>query len=149
MFLAAMHNGISRLYETFGNGGADTVERVLTPDEYARTWYKPNPPLPKILWSQRDNNNYEQTALLTTLSYFAQNSKLFLNNYYLKSKRSILKPEQNGPAAYVLTADDPSPSRQAMLLRVLHDQHVEVQQTTAAVTVEVSRPGRRCKSQQA
>src|SRR6202789_1509854 len=137
MFLAGMHNGISRLYATFGNGGADTVERVLTPDEYERTWYKPNPPLPKVLWSQRDNNNYEQTALLTTLSYFAQNSKLFLNNYYLKSKRSILKPEQNGPAAYVLSADDPSPSRQAMLLRVLHDQHVEIQQTTGAVTVEL------------
>src|SRR6202789_4377264 len=137
MFLAGMHNGISRLYETFGNGGADTVERVLTPDEYERTWYKPNPPLPKVLWSQRDNNNYEESALLTTLSYFAQNSKLFLNNYYLKSKRSILKPAQNGPAAYVLTADDPSPSRQAMLLRVLHDQHVEVQQTTGAVTVEL------------
>lgn len=137
MFLAAMHNGISRLYETFGNGGADTVERVLTPDEYARAWYKPNPPLPKVLWSQRDNNNYEETALLTTLSYFAQNSKLFLNNYYLKSKRSILKPTQNGPAAYVLSADDASPSRQAMLLRVLHDQHIEVQQTTAPVTVEL------------
>ena len=27
MFIAALHNGISRLYETFGNGGADTVER--------------------------------------------------------------------------------------------------------------------------
>ena len=26
MFLAGMHNGISRLYETFGNGGADTVK---------------------------------------------------------------------------------------------------------------------------
>ena len=142
MFLAAMHNGISRLYETFGNGGADTVERVLTPDEYARTWYKPNPPLPKVMWSQRDNNNYEQTALLTTLSYFAQNSKLFLNNYYLKSKRSILKPAQNGPAAYVLTADDPSPSRQAMLLRVLHDQHVEVQQTTAPITVQLPQPSK-------
>ncbi|HEY3988152.1 MAG TPA: M14 family zinc carboxypeptidase [Acidobacteriaceae bacterium] len=140
MFLAAMHNGISRLYETFGNGGADTVERVLTPDEYARAWYKPNPPLPKVLWSQRDNNNYEETALLTTLSYFAQNSKLFLNNYYLKSKRSILKPTQNGPAAYVLTADDPSPSRQAMLLRVLRDQHVEIEQTTAAMTVELPEP---------
>ncbi|MEI9972581.1 MAG: hypothetical protein WDO73_11295 [Ignavibacteriota bacterium] len=24
MFIAATHNGISRLYETFGNGGADT-----------------------------------------------------------------------------------------------------------------------------
>jgi hypothetical protein len=140
MFLAAMHNGISRLYETFGNGGADTVERILTPEEYARTWYRPNPPLPKVLWSQRNNNNYEQTGLLTALSYFAQNGKLFLNNYYLKSKRSILKPAENGPAAYVLTADDPSPSRQAMLLRVLHDQHVEVQQTTAPVTVELPQP---------
>ena len=140
MFLAAMHNGISRLYETFGNGGADTVERVLTPDEYARTWYKPNPPLPKVLWSQRDNNNYQQTALLTTLDYFAHNGKLFLNNYYLKSKRSILKAAQNGPAAYVLSAEDPSPSRQAMLLRVLHDQHVEVQQTTVPITVSLPQP---------
>ena len=137
MFLAAMHNGISRLYETFGNAGADTVERILTPEEYARTWYRPNPPLPKVMWSQRDNNNYEQTALLTTLNYFAQNGKLFLNNYYLKSKRSIEKPQQNGPAAYVLSADEASPSRQAMLLRVLHDQHVEVQQTSAPVTVQL------------
>ncbi|MGH9121700.1 MAG: M14 family zinc carboxypeptidase, partial [Acidimicrobiales bacterium] len=38
MFLAAMHNGISRLYETFGNGGADTEQRTLSPDETARTW---------------------------------------------------------------------------------------------------------------
>jgi len=27
MFIAATHNGISRLYETFGNGGADTLTR--------------------------------------------------------------------------------------------------------------------------
>ncbi len=31
MFVAALHHGISRLYETFGNGGADTVERELRP----------------------------------------------------------------------------------------------------------------------
>ena len=31
MFIAATHNGISRLYETFGNAGADTVERTLSP----------------------------------------------------------------------------------------------------------------------
>ena len=30
MFIAATHNGISRLYETFGNGGtAETLERML------------------------------------------------------------------------------------------------------------------------
>src|SRR5690349_877786 len=34
MFIAATHNGISRLYETFGNGGsAETVERILGPND--------------------------------------------------------------------------------------------------------------------
>ena len=135
MFLAAMHNGISRLYETFGNGGADTEERILSPDEYARTWYKPNPPLPKVLWSQRDNNNYEETALLTTLSYFSQNGKFFLHDYYLKSKRSIEKPKHAGPAAYVLPATESESDRKARLLHVLELQHVEISRTTAPVTV--------------
>jgi Zinc carboxypeptidase len=132
MFLATMHNGISRLYETFGNGGADTEKRILTPDEYARTWYKPNPPLPVVTWSQRNNNNYEQTALLSTISFFAQNSQEFLSNYYTKSKRSILKPESAGPAAYVL--DEPTSSRQAELLRTLALQHVEISRLSEPFT---------------
>src|SRR5579872_5604191 len=105
MFLAAMHNGISRLYETFGNGGADTEKRILDPEEYSRTWYRQNPPLPIVTWSQRDNNNYEQSALLSTISYFAQHSHHFLENYYTKSKRSIQKPTLEGPAAYVIPPD--------------------------------------------
>ena len=75
MFIAMLHNGISRLYETFGNGGADTVERTVSPGQYARTWYRPNPPLPKALWSQRNNNNYEETGLLVSLYQFAQNKQ--------------------------------------------------------------------------
>ena len=141
MFLAAMHNGISRLYETFGNGGADTEKRILEPDEYARTWYKANPPLPVVTWSQRDNNNYEETALLTTISYFAQHSQHWLADYYLKAKRSIEKPENAGPAAYVISAKDQSPSRQAELLRVMALQHVEVNRLTAPATVAI--PGDR------
>src|SRR5215210_6599820 len=92
MFLAATHNGISRLYETFGNGGtAETVERTLSPTETSRTWYRQNPPLPKVKWSLRNNNNYQQTGLLVSLSYFANNREQFLDNFYQKSKRSILK----------------------------------------------------------
>ncbi len=91
MFIAAMHNGVSRLYETFGNGGADTEERTLRPNEYARTWYKQNPPLPKTQWSQRNNNNYEQTGLLTALAYFSANKQVFLRNFYLKGE--ALHPE--------------------------------------------------------
>jgi hypothetical protein len=126
MFLAGMHNGISRLYETFGNGGADTEKRILDQDEYSRTWFRQNPPLPVVLWSQRDNNNYEQTALLTTLNFFAHNSRHFLDNYYLKAKRSIAKPTEEGPTAYILPADEGGANRQAQLLRVLLAQHVEL-----------------------
>jgi hypothetical protein len=143
MFLAGMHNGISRLYETFGNGGADTEKRVLSPGEYARTWYRPNPPYPTVMWSQRDNNNYEETALLSTLSYFAHNAKLFLNNFYLKSKRSVEKPRNEGPAAYVLAQDDRSWNRQMQLLKVLALQHVEIQRLTQAATVALPPPSRK------
>lgn len=137
MFIAAMHNGISRLYETFGNGGADTEKRILDPNEYERTWYRPNPPLPEVLWSQRDNNNYEQSGLLTALNYFADNSQLFLKNFYLKSKRSIEKPQQAGPAAYVFPGDDTHRGAQAQLLRLLQRQHAEISRTTAPMTVAV------------
>ena len=137
MFIAAMHNGISRLYETFGNGGADTQERTLDPEDYARTWYRQNPPLPKTLWSQRDNNNYEQTGVLTSLHFFNENKRLFLKNFYLKSKRSVLKPSAEGPAAYVLPADDPRQSLQVELLRVLRKQAVEISRAKAAFTVSL------------
>jgi len=135
MFIAAMHNGISRLYETFGNDGADTRERTLEPDEYARTWYRANPPLPKALWSQRNNNNYEETGLLTSLHYFSDNRRMFLKNFYLKSKRSIEKPSTEGPAAYVLPSDDPRPTVQADLLRIMLKQHVEISRATSAFLV--------------
>jgi hypothetical protein len=136
MFMAATHNGISRLYETFGNGGtAETVERELSPGQTSRTWWRQNPPLPRVMWSLRNNNNYEQTGLLVSLSYFANNRDLFLRNFYEKSKRSIEKPKNEGPAAYVLTADDPRPGAQAELLRILQKQHVELSRATAPFSV--------------
>lgn len=138
MFIAASHNGISRLYETFGNAGADTVERTLEPEQIARTWYRQNPPLQKAMWSQRNNNNYQQTGLLVSLSFFADNSKRFLRNFYLKSKRSIEKPKLEGPAGYVFPADDTRPGGQAELLRTLQMQGCEISRATAPFTVMVA-----------
>jgi hypothetical protein len=156
MFIAATHNGISRLYETFGNGGtAETVERTLSPNETARTWYRQNPPLPKVKWSLRNNNNYEQTGVLVSLSYFANNRRQFLENFYQKSKRSVLKAKTEGPAAYVLPADDRRPGAQAELLNVLRKQAVEISRATAPFTVSVQargaprRPGRGADSAEA
>src|SRR5438552_2515695 len=136
MFMAATHNGISRLYETFGNGGsAETLERTLSPEETSRTWYRQNPPLPRVKWSLRNNNNYEETGLLVSLSYIASNRRLVLQNFYERSKRSILKAQAEGPAAYVLAADTRRPGAQAELLRVLQRQHVEISRATGAFTV--------------
>ena len=137
MFIAALHNGISRLYETFGNGGADSVERTLDPDEYARSWYKQNPPLPKAMWSQRNNNNYEETGLLVSLHYFSENKRMFLKNFYLKAKRSVEKPKTEGPAAYVLPAGDPRATVQLELLKVMAKQHVEISRLTSPATVQL------------
>ncbi|HXD73694.1 MAG TPA: M14 family zinc carboxypeptidase [Vicinamibacterales bacterium] len=142
MFIAATHNGISRLYETFGNGGtAETVDRTLSPAETERTWFKQNPPIPHVKWSLRNNNNYEQTGLLVSLAYVANNRHLFLENFYEKSKRSIMKPKVEGPAAYVFSANDPRLGSQADLLRVLQKQAVEISRATApfSVTMPVKR----------
>jgi hypothetical protein len=138
MFMAAMHNGISRLYETFGNGGsADTEDRTLSPADTARTWYRQNPAPSRVRWSLRNNNNYEQTGLLVSLNYVANNRVYFLRNFYDKSKRSIAKAKVEGPAAYVFPANDPRPGAQAELLRVLQKQAVEISRATQAFTVTV------------
>src|SRR3954471_23758819 len=140
MFIAATHNGISRLYETFGNGGtAETQERPLGANETPRPWFKQTPPLPRVKWSLRNNNNYEQTGLLVSLNYVATNKKQLLRNFYEKSKRSIEKPKTEGPAAYVLPATDPRPGAQAKLLEVLQKQAVEISRATSEFTVTIPR----------
>lgn len=145
MFMAATHNGVSRLYETFGNGGsAETLERTLSPDQTSRTWWRQNPPLPRVKWSLRNNNNYEQTGLLVSLSYIASNRVRTLQNFYERSKRSVLKARTEGPAAYLLPADSPRPGAQAELLRVLQKQHVEISRATVAFTVTL--PGKRARA---
>lgn len=136
MFMAATHNGISRLYETYGNDGADTLQRILQPHEYARTWYRPNPPYPKVLWSARNNNNYQQSGLLVALNYFAGNSREFLHNFHLKSRRSVEKARTSGPAAWVMVPDPAHAGAQARLLEVLRRQHVEVHRLSSASAVE-------------
>jgi hypothetical protein len=124
-YVANGHNSIGRFYETFGNGGADTMDRTVRA-ESARDWFRPNPPLPKVKWSERNNVNMQESALLLAMSYVANNKDKFLNNFYLKSKRSVAKARTEGPAAYVLPASETRPNEQAELLNLLKLQGVEV-----------------------
>jgi hypothetical protein len=56
---------------------------------------------------------------------------------YLKSKHSIEKPRNEGPAAYVFPADDPRPGGQAELLRTLQLRGCEIVQAAAPFLVTI------------
>src|SRR6185436_18429782 len=108
-------------------------------DDTSRTWYRQDPPYRSVSWSQRNNNNYEQTGLLISLAFTAENREQLLRSFWEKSKRSVEKPEREGPAAYVLSADDRRPGAQAELLRVLQLQHVEVSRADKPITVTLDK----------
>jgi hypothetical protein len=134
MFTAAHgHNAIGRFYETFGGRGADTMERTVPAGQTTRTWFRPNPPLPRVRWSQRNNTNLMQSALLLAMNYFAANKKLFLDNFYQKSRRSVEKAVKEGPAAWVMPADDPRPLEAADLVNLLGQHGVEIHRLAAPI----------------
>src|SRR6266487_1549365 len=77
-FMASNHNGMLRMYETFGNGGATTMKRRVEPPADApappgvtnptsREWYRPLPPYKEVEWSMRNNCNYMETGVLSAL----------------------------------------------------------------------------------
>jgi len=125
-YVANGHNSIGRFYETFGGRGADTTERTVPPSESTRTWYRPNPPLPKVKWSIRNNINLQQSALLLAMTYLADHKEEFLNNFYLKSRRAIAKATTEGPAAWVILNDGKRPVLAAQLAKLMQRQGAEV-----------------------
>ncbi len=143
-YVANGHNSIGRFYETFGNGGADTIDRTVT-QQAQRDWFRPNPPQPRVKWSLRNNVNMQQSAILLAMNFVANNKDRFLNNFYLKSKRSIAKAANEGPAAWVVPADTPRPVEAADMINLLRLMGVEVQQATGEFSVGVKsepRPAR-------
>lgn len=132
-YAANGHNAIGRFYETQGAGDGST--RVIT-SRGDRAWYRPNPPLPRTLWSIRNNVNLQQSALLVGMNYLASHKERFMENFYLKSKRSVAKPNNEGPAAYIFPGHDPRPGQVARLLKLLQWQGIEVHRAKEAFKVK-------------
>ena len=132
-YAANGHNSIGRFYETQGAGDASTRVIAASGD---RAWFRPNPPLRSTLWSIRNNVNLQQSGVLIGMNHVATLKDKFLENFYLKSKRSVAKARNEGPAAYVLPGDDPRPGQAARLLRQLQAQGVEVHRADKAFKVK-------------
>src|SRR5260370_35110694 len=110
--------------------------RTVPAAQTSRTWFRPNPPLPRVNWSIRNNINIQQSAILFAMNYTADNGKKFLENFYLKSKRSVEKPSKEGPAARVIPSDNPRPGECAELINILQLQGGEGHRASGEIKVK-------------
>jgi hypothetical protein len=84
----------------------------------------------------RNNVNMQQSAILFAMNFVAKEKERFLNNFYLKSKRSIAKASNEGPAAYIIPGDTPRPVEAADMVNLLRLQGVEVHRATKEFSVK-------------
>jgi hypothetical protein len=134
-YVANGHNSIGRFYETFGNNGADTMDRTV-PQQSARDWFRPNPPQARVKWSIRNNVNMQQSGILLAMNFVANNKERFLQNFYIKSQRSVAKASNEGPAAYVVPANQSRPVEAAEMVNLLRQMGVEVQTADKEIVIK-------------
>jgi Zinc carboxypeptidase len=134
-YVANGHNSIGRFYETFGNSVADTMDRTV-PGQSQRDWFRPNPPLPRVKWSLRNNVNMQESAILFAMNFVSANKDRFLKNFYLKSKRSVAKAANEGPAAWVIPSDQSRVVEAADMVNLLRLMGVEVHTADKEFTVK-------------
>jgi hypothetical protein len=141
-FMSSNHNGLVRMYETFGNGGATTMKRTVTPQEGApgggqnqttREWYRPSPPYKEVDWSMRNNTNFMQTGVLTALQFTSAFPKIVLENFYLKSRNAIDSGKKEAPYGFVIPGKQADATRVARLVNLLRQQGIEVGRASAEI----------------
>src|ERR1700693_2912490 len=134
-FVANGHNSIGRFYETFGNSVADTLDRTVRA-ESQRDWFRPNPPQPRVKWSLRNNVNMQESAILLAMNFVSNNKDRFLKNFYLKSKRSVAKATNEGPAAWVVPSDQTRVVEAADMVNLLRLMGVEVHTSNKEISLK-------------
>jgi hypothetical protein len=141
-FMASNHNGLLRMYETFGNGGATTMKRTIGAEgmpggsQTTREWYRPLPPYKEVEWSMRNNTNYMETGVLSALQLASAFPQVILDNFYRKSRNSIEAGRKEPPYGYVIPAGQRDPARAAFLVNILRLQGIEVGRATQEVRLK-------------
>lgn len=140
-FMSSNHNGMLRMYETFGNDGATTMKRKIDRGDNSpfkattREWYRPLPPYKEVEWSIRNNTNYMETGVLSALQLASGFPGVILENFYQKSRNSIESGKTDAPFGFVIPAGQPDMTRVANMVRILRLQGIEV--GTARTEVKV------------
>jgi len=144
-FMSSNHNGMLRMYETFGNAGANTMKRKVDSGEAtgggrvsptSREWYRPLPPYKEVVWSMRNNTNYMETGVLSALQLTASFPKVILENFYRKSRNAIESGKKDAPFAYVIPGGQRDMTRVASMINLLRIQGIEVGRANAEIKVK-------------
>jgi len=130
-FIAHAHNSIGRFYEV-QSYGPENYEVRPAATTTSREWFRPNPPLPYIKWGPRNNTNIQQSGILFSLQHLAKNRETYLENYWLKNKRSVDKGK-NGPIyGWVIPATQHSKANAAEAVNDLRRQGLEFHTATSS-----------------
>ncbi len=146
--MATNHNGLMRFYEIFGNAGATTMERQIAQpnpalaggggyfgDMSKREWYRPNPPYKSVLWSMRDNTNYAETGVLSSLEFVSAFPQMILQDFYKKTRDALAAGTKDAPYGFVIPAKQEDMTRVAFVIHILRMQGIEVGRAKDAVKI--------------
>ena len=130
-FIAHSHNAIGRFYEV-QSYGPDPYEVRPGANTTSKEWFRPNPPLPFIKWGPRNNTNIQQSGVLFSLSHVAKNKELYLENYWLKNKRSIAEGTEGPINAWIIPAGQRRKADAADAVNELMRQGLEIHRASSA-----------------
>ncbi len=133
-WIAETHNSFGRFYEVQSYGPDVTEKLQLPATTTSREWYRPNPPLPTVKWGPRNNTNIQESAILLALNKVATEKDLYLENYWLKNKRSVQKGKDGPVYGWTIPAQQTHRVNAAEMVNDLRHQGVEVEVADKDVT---------------
>jgi len=90
----------------------------------------------QVMWSARDNLNYQETGALIALDDAATHTKDMLRNFYKKSWDSWQTGLTQPPYAFLIPQDQGDPARVAQMVARLMGQHIEVSRAQNAIALK-------------
>ena len=130
-WIAQTHNGFGRFYEVQSYGPDIQKGLKLPPSTTSREWYRANPPLPSIDWGPRNNTNIQESALLIALNKVATDRQIYLENYWIKNKRSVETGRTGDINAWVIPAAQTAKLNVVDMVNGLRRQGAEISVASA------------------
>ena len=102
-----------------------------------REWYRglPVPANAVASFTRRDNTNYMETGVLSSLQLTAQFPSTLVENFYVKTRNALEEGRTKAPFGFVIPVQRDM-TRVAELLSVLRLQRIEIGRATAAFKVD-------------